>query len=450
MKKLINIAAVLAAVLLLASCSLFSDLADAFDAYDITATVETGGNEATLQGDVPGSVDAFVGSVVNITLDSNEMESFIRNLRYDYGVDNDIWVVATYDTAYLDYLGSYYPDVTTEFIGSRGIVNEGTVTTLVTPYEELQFAVRNDSPIGSTALTFELIREGYAAEYTKLITLTVNVSGLDNAIEMAADEMTRLYNPVSDEVMVNLSAPSNLEVRGFVPCSLERTGFEYDSLNLTSHDYQITIIPQNYAQYLTVSFDDETVVPSMEYTTSSSSRDITYYVLVDSDIMEAEEYANGEDVQLRVFITDLTDSNIYYTDVYYPIEDYSGSMCSFTAVYAATNGNMAAGALVGTKVYVDASMEAFSAEDGFSNVMIGIFDPSGKLVANGSTWINNVGDAANGTVSSGWDGATEPFTKSGKFSFIPEAAGTYTVTLYGYDNDGYNLTAASGTFEVRN
>lgn len=446
MNRALKIAGLAIVAMCLASCSLVDSFTEAFapDAVNLSS-VSLNGNKVDYYGEVEfddgTNYGLMPGSSITIDVESPEFRQSLR----DMGVSTrDARLVITYDSRYVMLADgtSYYPEYGPELVASRGLELDEYTEVVVTDDVAVSFVVIPEAPEGRFAISFEYVRNGYAATYTETLTCGFVVKGFAAGTEMAADESTRVYGATAEPVIY--SDTYGIDLRG-VTVGENRFRFSFESLFTTGHEYQVTLTPMNYTSAVAmVTFDQDEYEASR--VVSRAGERITAYILM-GDFTAAEEYAAFEDLQIRLYVNDLTDGVMYYHDFYLPIEDFSNSMCEITGITAATNGNAALGAIVGTEVWVDAQVSAFTEEDSFSRAKIQVADPSGEIVR--TSTVNMNGNMTAGTIGSGWSGDTTLFQKR-QFSFTPSTAGTYSVLVLGHDGEGYNVGLAYGEIQVTN
>ena len=443
MKKLKNTLLILFTLVLLSSCSMFSDLTSVFAPKPVTYSIEVEGTKYEELKFNPSANPLYPNYYFSINVDSSEFYTQLSEM----GVySSDARVVLTYDNRYVEYLGEYYPNYVTEFTAARKLQLESYETLIVTNDEWLNFRVKADAPEGTTVIKFEFVRKGYAAKYTDVGGIILNIASFGELTEMADDASTRVYGFTTNEVLYNELL--GLNVRGIINGTVSDLTFSFKSIYQTGHEYMIFAQPMNYTDNLNLYFDYNSntyeYIPSK--TVSYANSDYKMYIR-SSGIFDSEDFKNGNDVIIRMFILDKTDNVTYYKDITYPVEDFTNAMSGVDSFAVATNGNPSLGAIVNTEVWIDGTTFAYSEDDLFSNVKVIIYDPSGE-VAYKDYWGMN-GKATSGTITSGWSGSTELFTK--RFSyFTPKSVGKYKVRVCSYSNNGYNVNYNEFEFNVTN
>lgn len=444
MKKVLLGVLTVLLIITLTSCSLFSSITDIFKKDTVTAEIEINGVKMS-QYDY--TVDYLLegkgvnpNSTFSINVDSSGFYDFLSSSGIP---SDDARVIVKYDSSVLEYAGQYYVGYAEELIASRGLELAENEKMYATPDEWLDFKVRGNAAPGETTITFEYVRNGYAAEYTEVLSIRIIINDLSSAVEMASDESTRFYMEDQDYVLHN--SLYDVDLRGIVAGTTQDTDINFDSIFTSYHDVEASVQVVNYDGTVNAYLDNSTYDASKVLSTTGTS--LNLYIYAGYDMNETEDYLNAEDVQIRFYLDDKTDGILYYKDIYYPIEDFSSSMCEISGFSAATNGNSSLGAIAGTEVWLDAYISAFSTEDTFRNFRIIVEDSTGERVYNSSRYM--YGDSASGTISTGWDASGEIFGER-YFAFTPKNAGTYYAALTGYDDGGYNATALVTSFEVTN
>lgn len=425
-KKIKSIFVVFLSLIVLSSCSVLGGFIGGSDVSAMYA-VEDGNSESIEEGQ---SLDANYFQRISLAVSDSS-----------YYVTTESLVI--YDPEMFTLLTDVNEEKTEEAYAEFKLSNDDGMVKVVVddPYVVLRPI---NKTVGNTTVTIECLSN--VAKFSKPFTFNINIVE-PNIVEMADEGTTRLYGILPAETLEAVTL-DNLKVRGIL-WGEQDLEVDYSSLNATSHEYKASVsVLGEYADCIVPFFGTmEEPLLFTEYKTSNKGTTIRFSIWVDLvDLTKTESYKNREDVTFQLTVLDKTDG-VYYTGTFsYPIITFEDSMSDFTEFVAATNGTAGAPALVGTKVQVDARMEAFSEFDRFNNVKVVITDPDFDEVMNSHSYVSRNGEATVGTIGGGW-GETELFS-SNRFSFVPEKAGTYTARVYGYDDNGYNLCREVYDFEV--
>ncbi len=449
MKKIVNVLAILSlSVLLLSSCALLG-----FGSS--SSSGESGGGSSVSELTYQISSNSVAGL--------EKTSVFVADLDL---FDDMYWLVA-YDPKYLtldnettdDFSPVEIYHLDADLIDGRlyEIVDASYAERSSGGYDicadEIVFTAKNvDTPVSTVVDVWSILesRISYnsgssylAASATGDITMNITPTV---ATEMADTPTTRLYGLTADETL-DINA-YGLDTRGVIADAVSCGTLRYSSLNAARHDYRIYLdVAAPYEDVLSVTFDEDDLSENFrEYSSSSSSQSFQFYLVPGRGFADSAAYADEEDVVINVRICDDTDGNIYQGIVSYPVETFGNSMCEITGVMASTNAMEGAAALVDTRVSIDASISAFSPEDRFSRVRVYVFDSNGERVYSGNRSISTNNTALEGMISGGW-GSDTPFEYN-SFTFVPEKTGTYTVMVFGFDSDGYNMCRLNSTIQV--
>ena len=397
-------------------------------------------------GEAVGAAKVGDGEIVAPSAEDVLTMTYFDSIQVTADAVDDIFVtteyMVTFDTNMFELLTPANAQKTEEALSDFKIANEGTMQTVVID-DPIALFVPTGNASGVTSITVEPLSN--IARIASPFVFNVNITEPQLTV-MAEDATTRLYGLTLNSTFED-SYYDGIKTRGIFPRSISQATLEYSSMNAVSHEYVLSVyVTGGYEDYVDVYFRGDNKPSSVEFSSSRSSISYSFYISASFDMMNYEGYKNGEDIELMVMVEDKTDGVYYAGTLFVPVESFDNSMSSFTNVYIATNGNVNAPAMVGTKVQIDADMEAFSTFDRFATVRVAVYDPSWNRVYTQTTNPKRNSEATVGTVAGGW-GETEPFSRS-VFSFIPKEVGEYHVRLYGYDNDGYNLCYYQGAFNV--